>query len=668
MVSIYRRPAATASSSVANNTNSNTINNNTISNNNNGSSMMTTKRGRKISNSKNSNNGIGGVMVMDTKRKETLSAIGLLGIVIVYIVGSVVWSTSSHQDSPNNVRHSYIPRLHIHNDQQHENNEFFDAIAQDIITTLDCYHLLSQQTYSDVPKHNQTAITRTNHNNTNSKNDNHFIFDGEGYIDARRTKKRKHTPKIMANGLHLFCLAAFEPTANETWYWRTDPKHRIQCYDQNNDDNYDNKKDDMLLQYQRSIQEKLLLLWSQARSEFYNVTTLLQTLQVATEQDKTLVLDHTSPTNKHNYNMHFWAPSQDDGTEYMLRTFNDAYKANIENGGTILGIQPNLGGGKLFVDIGSGLGYTSMLITLLYPGTDIVSVEAAPPNWLLQQMNWICHANLWPNGTRTVLLGGIGPSTQHTQMSQFVWNSQDTSSTRSWMDDTKKKVDDNQRKEEEEERNDDDGTENTNNDDNDDLNNNDHNLDDDTDIGGGDRRRRGNQGGISFHVNVKLKPWHVLQQEAGIVNRSIDVLNVDCEGCEYNLIPSLTEEEYQKTIRTVIGSIHWGYIPPYKLPSSSRGNLTHYRLCQHENFARTAKECCSYLQIPIISSIQDEMLIQYNGGENDKNIIIDSSTKTATVQDVIPATFCQDFDQWAIEHSLDTIESDYGWFQMSGPE
>jgi hypothetical protein len=122
-----------------------------------------------------------------------------------------------------------------------------------------------------------------------------------------------------------------------------------------------------------------------------------------------------------------------------------------------------------------------------------------------------------------------------------------------------------------------------------------------------------------------------------------------------SLIPSLSDSEYE-SIDTVMGDLHWGYIPLHKLPSSKRGQLTHDRLCQHENFARTAKECCGNLHLQVRSSIPGEVLILEGK---------DTTHGAATVQDVIADKLCDDFDLWKQEHRFYDIESDYGWFEIS---
>jgi hypothetical protein len=247
------------------------------------------------------------------------------------------------------------------------------------------------------------------------------------------------------------------------------------------------------------------------------------------------------------------------------------------------------------------------------------------------------------------------------------------------------------------------------NDYNHDRNDKDDNVDSDEDNDNNGTRS------LVLDVVVKLKSWQTIRDEAGIGSDTvIDVLNVDCAGCEYNLIPSLSEYEFRHSIKTIVGSINWGYIPLHHLPSSNRGNITHYRLCHHESFARKSIECCQYPSIQVISSVQDELLIlekdsgsgnknhitdhhhqnqqqqQQQGHEQDAKInkiddedIIDflriDAKVAATVAD-ISAISCTssksssakgttslgetNFEQWAVEHKLFEIPNDYGWFHV----
>ena len=83
-----------------------------------------------------------------------------------------------------------------------------------------------------------------------------------------------------------------------------------------------------------------------------------------------------------------WAPSNDDGVQFMVNTLNEDKDA--DNGG-LNGLEESLGPGKIFVDVGSCLGLTCLAVNNKYPGTNIVSIEPASPNWLLQELNLRCN-------------------------------------------------------------------------------------------------------------------------------------------------------------------------------------------------------------------------------------------------------------------------------------
>ena len=307
-------------------------------------------------------------------------------------------------------------------------------------------------------------------------------------------------------------------------------------------------------------------------------------LDIATESERAII----------DTNLHLWAPGLDTGLEYMVAHVNDKEKT-VDHGG-LYGIQ-NLGPGHVFVDVGSCLGTTSLAISLLYPGTRIVSIEAAGPNWLMQEMNWRCNADELPTPPHAVLLGGVGPAHEATVFAEMLWRGSQVTATRSWTPTSERQETDRD-------------------------------------------------------IPVQLEPWHALLVQAEIANQRVDVLNVDCAACEYNLIPAMTDKEFN-SINTVMGGLHWGYIPRSKLPSSKRAKETHQRLCQHENFARTAKECCQFPDLPVISSFPGEAIVQDN-----------NKYKSGTVIDVA-GELCDDFHAWAIEKHVFDIDNDFGWFQIT---
>jgi FkbM family methyltransferase len=363
---------------------------------------------------------------------------------------------------------------------------------------------------------------------------------------------------------HLFCVAALEHPPKEI-------------------------TDNMQCDAEGSKRKALLELWSSAAAQM-DQSLLLTVLGLAHEKPNQLLLQKT---------YHLWAPENDEGLTYMLATLND--ENNADHGG-LHGLHENLGPGKLFVDVGSCLGLTTLAVTQLYTGTKIVSIEPAQPNWLLQQLNLRCNLDETELRQAHVVLAGVGPNSENEDslMGKVTWRPGATTSTRSWTPGAEHGVDD-------------------------------------------------------MDLTVKLRRLQSILAEANASQRPMDVLNVDCEGCEYNLIPSLSTEEFD-AIATVMGNVHWGYIPTTKLPSSARGKTTHERLCQHENIARTVKECCAFPDLPVKSSVPGEVL------QRDERL--PPHDNSATVSDVA-GDLCDDFAQWALDHYLNDIKDDWGWFELT---
>ncbi|CAB9509039.1 expressed unknown protein [Seminavis robusta] len=493
-------------------------------------------------------------------------------------------------------------------------SESYNAIAMDIIGTLDCKTLLNKTVimpgggggmYDDyVPADNenldgeqqeQERVRRRRRleeegeaqktddgddslrkNNNEAGEDPNMEAGANGADDGVRVD-----PNFSGDDMNnldnyedvtakeLFCLAAATTTMPAEKIQQH--KERIQC------------------DATGTRQEALLDVWSSARAQMPE-SLLLKTLDLATETTRTL--------GKHTVNL--WSPRNDDGMNYILSQVSNQDETARVNGNNFFGLSHNLGPDHLYVDVGSCLGITALAVILEYPKTKVVSVEPAAPNWLMQEINMKC--NLDEDQQPTLLLTGVGPHTKETMAAKLLWRPSAVTATRAWTPAEEK-------------------------------------------IAGEDEE-----------LFVQLRPWKAILAEAEVPSsHHIDVLHMDCEGCEYNLIPSLSDSEYD-SIDTVMGDLHWGYIPLHKLPSSKRGELTHNRLCQHENFARTAKECCGNLHLPVRSSIPGEVLILEGK---------DTANGGATVVDVIADNLCDDFDLWKQEHQLYDIMEDYGWFEIS---
>ena len=364
---------------------------------------------------------------------------------------------------------------------------------------------------------------------------------------------------------HLFCLAASENPPEAV-------KNEIKC-------DASNKK-----------RRTLLELWSAARSQMQE-DLLLKVLGLARES--------TQSISGTLYNV--WAPRDDEGLTYMVNTLDSNSDKNVDEGG-LTGLA--LGPGKIFVDVGSCLGMTCLVINKKYPGTKIVSLEPASPNWLLQELNLRCNIPHNEFKKMRIILGGVGANTEEEDntMAKLMWKPSSTTSTRSWTPSSEFEEDD-------------------------------------------------------IELIVRLRKLRSILAEADVIPPAqIDVLNMDCQGCEYNMIPPMSDEEFEQ-IPTVMGNVHWGYINPTKLPSSKRGNITHKRLCQHENIARGTKECCAFLDMPVKSSVPGEVLQKHDSKE--------FPPRESTVSDVISDGLCDDFSTWKKEHYLDDVTNDFNWVELS---
>ena len=464
------------------------------------------------------------------------------------------------------------------------NADQYDALADDVWSFLGCQTLLNQTSYNyqpddDLPEdlqqrrrleefeaeENLQQNLDPNKNNMNNNNNNNGIDDDFLW---RGTDDQWGNNKVTPTAAHLFCLAGSRDShvaASNVPQWTS----QIHC------------------PATTTARQALLELWNAARSNFLDDQLLQSVLKMTTEHLYSLV----------NRDLYLWDTLTDQGLDYMVRTLNNASKT-VDDGG-IFGLEHNLGPGKVFVDVGSGLGTTSLAMAMLYPGTRIISIEVAAPNWLLQELNWRCNRDIVGAVPDVLLFAGVGPDARQPSAGKFLWKPSLTTVTRAWNPASERLPED-------------------------------------------------------VELTVHLEAWHALQARAEFTH--VDVLNIDCGACEYNFIPALTDDEFN-AISTVMGNLHWGYIPYSKLPSSERGRTTHERICQHENFAKTAKECCDVPYLQVISSYPGQVLVQHDdhGG---------ALPKQGTVADVA-GDFCDDFAEWAVTKRLHDVPNDFGWFQLS---
>ena len=173
--------------------------------------------------------------------------------------------------------------------------------------------------------------------------------------------------------------------------------------------------------------------------------------------------------------------------------------------------------------------------------------------------------------------------------------------------------------------------------------------------------------GTDIELTVHLRTLRAILAEATPedlpLGTPISVLNLDCEGCEYNLIPSMHETSF-KSIGLILGRTNWGFIPTSKKPSSQRAEDTHKRVCTHYNFAKRCKECCDFPDLsvsPRYPTVEEED----NGDAEDvEDVNSVPSPESKTVAEVA-GSMCDGFEAWADENKLHDVPDDYGWNEMS---
>ena len=552
--------------------------------------------------------------------KVGLLAGGLcVGLFVVFVVKSTMSAQEQKREILRGTPGKHNPKLQDSTNQNRPFGDEFNAIALDVLETLDCLALFNEtltrnsgnamneygDDWPDQQEQEQRRRLEQQHADDGGfeneekwggeevdggfENEEKWGDEvdaseleggGEGFDDMRKPNiygdfgDDEYMGYMGGMGYmdltakHLFCIAASSSAPDEI-------TNELKCDASN------------------SKRQTLLQLWSSARSQMKD-DVLLKTLDLATEHPNQSLLGK---------DYHFWTPTGDDGLTYMLNVLNS--ENDVDNGG-LHGLSESLGPSKIFVDVGGCLGTTCLAIQNLYPGTKIVSIEPAPPNWLLQQLNLRCNLSHDEFKSIKVVLAGVGPNDddEDNMMGKLLWRPKSTTSTRAWSSSTERGTND-------------------------------------------------------IELLVKLRQLKSILAEAGVYgDQTINVLNIDCEGCEYNLIPALSEEEFD-AIPTVMGEVHWGYIPPAKLPSHKRGETTHERLCSHENFAKRAKECCAFPDLKVKSSVPGEVLIR-DEGQNGRF----PPTET-TVMDVIPEGFCDNFKEWAAENFLYDVKDDWGWFELT---
>eukprot|EP00550_Attheya_septentrionalis_P000433 CAMPEP_0198293854 /NCGR_PEP_ID=MMETSP1449-20131203/19220_1 /TAXON_ID=420275 /ORGANISM="Attheya septentrionalis, Strain CCMP2084" /LENGTH=524 /DNA_ID=CAMNT_0043993597 /DNA_START=53 /DNA_END=1627 /DNA_ORIENTATION=+ len=478
-------------------------------------------------------------------RENQLLVMGVGTIIALMILILPLWMAAlpdANKAARNKHKHSMkLPGL----------NPAENSLAYDIFTTLDCDSLMNKA----------STGTGTDATPTHRRLDDVYIPPNQKDPDYKGLNEGLDFP--MMDDLNL--------GAGDNFEWSYDPvtARKLFCMAAGSEPVTTMPHCDVL----GSARKPILDLWSDARSQM-QLANILKTLDLATE------IEHTVEGSL----VFLWAPSNDEGITYVIDQLNlpetAVHKLNELDGQD-----------KLFVDVGSNLGLTSMAIKLLYKGTKVIAIEPAGPSWILQSLNFVC--NLPPEDQPISIMSGVGGA--HKQagdvtMQKVMWRPQATSSTRPWTSKSE-------------------------------------HLDSD------------------IELVIRLKPLHSILREALDEDMPVTVLNLDCQGCEYNLIPSLSEKEFDD-IPTIIGNVHWGYIPADKLPSSKRAKSTHERLCQHKLIAMGTRECCAFPNLKV-----------HNGFKK--------SAIPKTVSDVIQDGLCDSFSSWAETKSLYTVDDDGGWVELT---
>lgn len=300
-----------------------------------------------------------------------------------------------------------------------------------------------------------------------------------------------------------------------------------------------------------------------------------------------------------------WAPARDQGLRQALQAIHERNDndENEDSNGYLPLSNWNLGPDKLMVHVGSHLGVTTLAAWQRFPGTRIVSLEAAAPNWLYQLLN--LARNLPPAwwGRVTVLPTAVAETDNVTL--HFAWQPYATANCQAWPS---------------------------------------------TD----EAFSRTVTGNMWFTATARNLDSVLSQQQLPAVPEkdeksgnngdravaaSIDLLVIDCQGCEYNVMPTL-----RARVQQAVGTIHWGYIPRPAKPSSHRAQATHRLLCQYDDFVQRAKECCEF---------QNDK--KNDASTDHHNAIADSSS----------LELCRDFQSWAATHDLWNVPQDTaGWKQQ----
>jgi hypothetical protein len=277
-----------------------------------------------------------------------------------------------------------------------------NSLAQDIINSLKCESLQNPKLMRNNDDPNLEDDEEKNPRRRLDQGKDDFDFND----DKQQQQQEEEAPLMdddvnipmrdgettSLNAKHAMCLVAGSP--NLPSYIR---KEGFSC------DLMDKDK-----------RQALLDTWSSARTQM-SLSLIAKTLEMAQETSATIL--------HHDFNI--WMPAQDSSLEFLSNTLND------EESSRIIRNLPLADPNSLFVDVGSGLGLTTLTVAKQYPATHILSIEPASPSWLLQQLNLIC--NLVEHNRTTPVLVGVGASPRLPHgMAKVLWRPSQTRLTRTW--------------------------------------------------------------------------------------------------------------------------------------------------------------------------------------------------------------------------------------------
>lgn len=322
------------------------------------------------------------------------------------------------------------------------------------------------------------------------------------------------------------------------------------------------------------------------------------------------------------------------GADYGITQYQGSYSSSSStssSSSSTYRVLP-LGVHKLFVDVGAQWGITSLSVLYHYPATKVICLESNKSHWLLLHINILWNVNHQIYDRNVLILpGGLGTHDGQS-MSLQSWKpiTSSTSLSSSSKVNNNKEDDDDKYKTKQQ-----------------------HQADQ---VHEQDQDEPENEQLVYLWTlsTIRQLAYHHLYLTQRNVH-IIDLLKLDCEGCEYHIIPNLTQNEKQSIKSIVLGSeIHGHHLllnnnnlnhnmnnnnnnntkkaltksstSSLTVPSIEIQNETHEFLCQYQAFA-TFVECCNYTQLVLVDDDDDN---------NNKD-----NTPSRTMGEIMDPTLCE---------------------------